>query len=327
MLELPQSGSSGAGRALDGGSLSTIEAPIVGLCRRLDGIPLAIELAAAGPPPRRSRGSRRRLGDRFRLLTGGQPTALPRHQTLRATLDWSYELLSEHERACSAAWPSSRAASPWRRRGRRRAATRCAPRSWTAHDLVAKSLVVVERAGAVTRYRLLETMRAYALEKLTESGELDEVARRHAEYFRDLFERAKAERETRSTVEWLAVYGWLIYNVRSGLDWAFSAGGDAPLGVALTAAAVPLWLHQSLLPECRGRAERALASLGPRSGRDALRKMQLCAALGVSLMHTKGAAPETSAAWTTVLELAERLGDTEYQLRALWALWHFREPR
>ena len=305
-------------------------APIVGaVCRRLDGIPLAIELAAARTAALGVAGLAARLDDRFRLLTGGHRTALPRHQTLRATLDWSYELLSAIERtvlhrlAVFAGGFTLEAASVIAR-GRDLDAAQVVD---CVTNLAEKSLVVVERAGAVTRYRLLETMRAYALEKLTESGELDEVARRHAEYFRDLFERAEAERETRSTVEWLAVYGWLIYNVRSGLDWAFSAGGDAPLGVALTAAAVPLWLHQSLLPECRGRAERALASLGPRSGRDALRKMQLCAALGVSLMHTKGAAPETSAAWTTVLELAERLGDTEYQLRALWGLWHFHASR
>ena len=153
------------------------------------------------------------------------------------------------------------------------------------------------------------------------------MARRHAEYFRDLFERAETERETRPTVEWLAVYGRQIDNVRTALDWAFSPRGDASIGVALTAAAVPLWFQQSLLVECRGRAERALASLGPRPGRDARREMQLRAALGVSLMHTKGAAPETIAAWTTVLEIAERLADTEYQLRALWGLWHFHASR
>ena len=111
------------------------------------------------------------------------------------------------------------------------------------------------------------------------------------------------------------------------LDWAFSPRGDTTIGVALTAAAVPLWFQQSLMLECRGRAERALAGLGPAPGRDARREMQLCAALGVSLMQTKGPAPDTIAAWTTALELAERLGDTEYQLRALWGLWHFRVSR
>ena len=192
-------------------------------------------------------------------------------------------------------------------------------------NLAAKSLVVVERAGHVTRCRLLETTRAYALEKLTDAGELDQVARRHAEYFRDLFERAETERETRSAVEWLALYGWLIYNVRAALAWAFSPSGDVSVGVALTAAAVPLWLQQSLLVECRDRAGRALAGLSP--GSHPRREMQLRAALAVSLMHTKGATPDTIAAWTIALEIAERLADTEYQLRALWGLWHFHASR
>ena len=128
-------------------------------------------------------------------------------------------------------------------------------------NLAAKSLVVVEVVGAIMRYRLLETARAYALEKLSDSGELDEVARRHAEFYRDLFEHAGSERETRSTTEWLALYGWRIDNVRTALDWAFSPTGDPSIGVALTAAAVPLWFQLSLLVEGRGRAERALASL------------------------------------------------------------------
>src|SRR2546428_2806601 len=81
------------------------------------------------------------------------------------------------------------------------------------------------------------------------------------------------------------------------------------------------------MDECRVRVERALASLEPRSGRGGRREMKLFAALGVSLMQTKGPAPDTTAAWTTALEIADRLDDTEYQLRALWGLWHFRVSR
>ena len=144
---------------------------------------------------------------------------------------------------------------------------------------------------------------------------------------RDLFERAETERDARSTEGWLSVYGRQIDNVRTALDWAFSPGGDPAIGVTLTAAAVPLWFQRSLLAECHARAERALGSLGPRPGPDARREMQLRAALLVSAMHTKGAAPDAIAAWTTVLEIAERLADVEYQLRALWGLWHIRISR
>src|SRR6266436_3644507 len=299
------------------------------VCRRLDGIPLAIELAAARTATLGLEELAVRLDDRFRLLTGGHRTALPRHQTLRATLDWSYELLSAIERtvlrrlAIFVGGFTLEAASSVAT-----AADLGAPEVVdSVTNLAAKSLVAVEATGAVARYRLLETTRAYALEKLTASGELEQVARRHAEYYRDLFERAEVEWETRATVEWVSAYGRQIDNVRAALDWAFSPGGDASIGAALTAASVPLWFQYSLMLECRGRVERALASLEPRSGRGGRREMQLFAALGVSLMQTKGPAPDTTAAWTTALEIAERVDDVEYQLRALWGLWHFRVSR
>jgi len=114
---------------------------------------------------------------------------------------------------------------------------------------------------------LLETTRAYSLEKLIEAGEFDAAARRHAGRYLDIFERAVAEAETRPTDEWLADYGPRIDNLRSALDWAFSSSGDPSIGVALTIAAVPLWLQLSLMEECRERVERALASIGLGSNR------------------------------------------------------------
>src|SRR5439155_60209 len=166
-------------------------------------------------------------------------------------------------------------------------------------------------------YRLLETTRAYALEKLVESGELEAVARRHAEYYRHLFECAETEWETRNTSEWLATYAPEIDNLRVALDWAFSPGGDAAIGVALTVAATPLWFQLSLINECRGRVERALAALGPGSSRGERCEMQLYAALGWSLMYTTGPERETEA-WRTALVLAERLDESDQPLRALW---------
>jgi predicted ATPase len=191
-------------------------------------------------------------------------------------------------------------------------------------SLVAKSLVVAEIDGACARYRLLDTTRAYAIEKLSQSGELEAVARDHAAYCLDLFERAETEWETRPTAEWLAEYGRQIDNLRAALDWTFSAGGDASIGVALTAAAVPLWMHFSLMEECRGRVERALAAIAAGVGRDARREMQLHASLTASLMYTRGAVAEIGAVATNAIEIAESLDDIEYQLRSLWALWSFR---
>ena len=299
------------------------------VCRRLDGIPLAIELAAARIAALGLEALAARLDDRFRLLTGGHRTALPRHQTLRATLDWSYELLPPAERtllhrlAIFAGGFTLEAATAVAAAAELDAAAVVD----SLANLAAKSLVVVESAGAGTRYRLLETTRAYALDKLGAGDELQRVARRHAEYHRDLFQRAEIEWGARPQTEWLATYGRQLDNVRTALDWAFSPTGDASLGIALTTAAVPLWLQLSLLLECRDRAGRARLALGHEPAGDARREMQLSAALGLSLMQTNGPAPDIVGAWTTALEIGERLADTEYQLRALWGLWLFRVSR
>ena len=294
---------------------------IAAICRRLDGIPLAIELAAALAPVLGIEALTAGLDNRFRLLTGGRRTALPRHQALRATLDWSYELLAAPERVLLRrlaifAGPFSLEAA---------AAVAASP-EFAAPDaiagllgLVAKSIVVAEGGGAVARCRLLDTTRAYALEKLGESGERDQQARHHAEYYRNLFERAEAQWETRPTAEWLDDYGWCIDNLRAAFDWAFSPGGDASIGVALTSAAVP---HLSLLDECRGYAEQALAILAAGANPDAQREMKLHAAVGASLVNSRGSnSPEISVAYTRALDIAESLDDAEYRLRALWGLW------
>ena len=143
--------------------------------------------------------------------------------------------------ACSpAALPARRPRpSPWMRQ---HAGTDAIDR---LADLVAKSLVVADVSGARPRFRLLDTTRAYAIDKLDASGERERLARRHAEYYRSLFECAEGEAAARPADEWLADYAREIDNLRAALDWAFSPGGDASIGVALTAAAVPLWMQLS----------------------------------------------------------------------------------
>jgi predicted ATPase/DNA-binding winged helix-turn-helix (wHTH) protein len=304
-------------------------APVIaGICRRLDGVPLAIELAAGLAPTLGIETLAGRLEDIFDLLTGGRRTALPRHQTLRATFDWSYELLIEPERvvllslavfagafdlaAASTVAASSEIPSPRVVR-------------WLS-ALVAKSLVVAEIEGAHARYRLLDTTRAYALEKLHQSGERERLLRRHAEYYRHLFEQAEVEWETRPALEWLRDYGWCIDNLRAALDWAFSPAGDASIGVALTAAAIPLWTHLSLLSEFRGRAEQAFAARKNGDGGDPHAEMKLYIALtGSSFWSSADAWPrivdrELGVLWTKALEVGESLDDVDYQLRALWGL-------
>lgn len=297
-----------------------VAAVIAAVCRRLDGIPLAIELAAARAAALGIEELGVRLEDRFQLLTGGRRTALPRHQTLRATFDWSYELLLETERAML------RRVGVFAGDFSLDAAVAVAgelPAPLVVDDIanvVAKSLIVADLRDETAQYRLLDTARIYAVDKLRSSGELPEVARRHAEYYRALFEPAEVESESRPQAEWLAVYGRHLDNVRAALDWAFSPEGDRQIGVMLTIVVVPLWVQLSLLSECRERVARALDALDGDEAATARPRMQLSAALGWSLMYGVGRAREAGPAWATTLALAERLGDTGYRLRALWSL-------
>jgi predicted ATPase/DNA-binding winged helix-turn-helix (wHTH) protein len=312
-----------ATESLDTFELTDADARVVAdICRRLDGIALAIELAAGRVDAFGVRGLAARLDDRFRLLTHGRRTALPRHQTLSATLDWSYEHLPESERwvlrrlAVFAGGFTLDAAQAIT------ASTDIDAGEIADHvaNLVAKSLITVDVGNAVVHYRLLETTRVYCLGKLKESGESELFARRHAEYFRDLFERAETEWETRPATEWLTAYGRQIDNVRTALDWAFSPGGDTGLGVALTIAAVPLWKLLSLMEECRSRAQRALDSLGPQARSGTRQAMKLLTALGAALRYDKTSGTEIETAWTNVLAIAEHLDDADYQLRAISGL-------
>jgi predicted ATPase len=209
---------------------------IAAICRRLDGIPLAIEFAAAraamlGPELVLSR-----LDERFGLLTGGRRTALPRHQTLRATLDWSYDLLPGPERCLlrrlgvfAAGFTLEAANAVMSDQGY--AATALLEQ---IVNLAAKSLVTLDGEAPTGRWRLLETIRAYALEKLADSGETEQVARRCAEFFRDLLGAAALGSQAPPTAEDMARYGREIDNVRGALDWSFSPVGDLSIGVVLT---------------------------------------------------------------------------------------------
>ena len=293
---------------------------ISAICRRLDGIPLAIEFAASravmlGPPRIAAL-----LDDRFKFLTTGRRTALPRHQTLRATLDWSYDLLPEAE--ARVLRHLGVFAGDFLLDAAIIVAGDQAPADATDHlaNLVAKSLVAADIRGHRPHYRLLDTTRAYVLEKLRGCGEFNPAARRHAEYYRAFFTHAEAESELRSQTEWLADYGRHIDNVRASLDWAFSPQGDARIGVALTANAVPLWVQLSLLGECRERTQLALTKLDESVADAARLRMQLSAALAWSLMYGVGRAREPGPAWSTALQLAEQLDDRDYLLRALWGL-------
>jgi hypothetical protein len=246
---------------------------------------------------------------------------MPRHRTMQAVVDWSCGLLSQDEQR------SFRALAIFTGGFTVEAATAIAMDAATTDvdaidrlaELVAKSLVVADVSGTEPRFRLLDTTRAFALEKLDTSGEREAVAHRHTEYYRQLFARAETVAPARTTSDWLADYAPEIDNLRAALDWAFSPGGEASTGVALTAAAVPLWIRLSLLEECRGRARQALGALATASTEEPREAMRLHAALGGSTPD----ASEMVAAFTKTLDIAKRLGNYDYQLRALKGLYFY----
>ncbi len=245
-------------------ALAQDAAPIVAdICRRLDGIPLAIELAAARVKILPLKTIAERLDDRFRILAGGERTALPRQQTMHATIEWSYDLLTPKEQ-----WVFERL-SVFAGGFDLDAATAVCGGEGLAEldvfDLLAsltdKSLVIADTSGEQGRYRLLESTAAYALEKLCASGEHERMARRHAEYFRLQAEAAGERYGTGSTITWRACVVLDLDNYRATLEWALTKRNDAVLGGAVAGALFRLWRLTGLEVEGRHWVELALSSV------------------------------------------------------------------
>jgi predicted ATPase/DNA-binding winged helix-turn-helix (wHTH) protein len=297
-------------------------ASIATICRRLDGIPLAIEFAAARAAVLSVQGVAAGLRDRFALLTAGRRTALPRQRTLRATLDWSHGLLPEAEQ-----WLLRRlAVFP----GGFTVDTAAAVMTDTGFDasavldgianLVAKSWVALDKSGAAARWTLLETIRAYALEKLVEHAEADIVAEHHALCFRDLFTPQVRGARSSLSDEDLARHVREIDNVRAALDWSFSSAGDQAIGVDLTAAYAPVWRHLSLMSECRERCERALRSLEPEVTANISLRMELQMNLASAVLITMGPPEQAKILLTEALKTADALNDLKAQAEGLLTL-------
>jgi predicted ATPase/class 3 adenylate cyclase len=200
---------------------------VVEICRRLDGIPLAIELAAARVPILSVQDIAGRLGDRFRLLTGGSRTAVPRQQTLEAAVDWSWDLLTDEERqllrrlSVFAGGCTVEAAAAVAMDGTDGGDTTFEALELLAR-LVAKSLVEVDR-GTVTRYRLLETIRQYARERLVASGESVDLRQRHLAYFVQFAEDAEPRLVGPDMAATLSRLDPELDNLRAAIEWGFES--------------------------------------------------------------------------------------------------------
>jgi predicted ATPase/DNA-binding winged helix-turn-helix (wHTH) protein len=306
--------------------LTDADAPIVAeICRRLDGIPLALELTASRVGVYGVQGTASLLDKHFRLLWRGRRTAVPRHQTLSATLDWSYHLLSGTEQlilrrlAVFAGGFSLEAALDVTAES-----LDAAELTETVATLIEKSLVTSDSTSA-TRHRLLDTTRAYAWQKLTESGESTNIARRHCEHIVRALEQLRGSISTASSPEKVAIFVADLGNVRAALEWCFSDQGDAALRAQLAAASACHFFELNLLTECVNWTERAIRALDTLS-KGTRFELELQACLALSLMVTKGNVEAVHTALVRALELAERLADASMRLLALDALyrWHVR---
>ena len=289
------------------------EAPIIaGICRKLDGVALAIELAARRVESYGLQQTAELLDQRLTLLWLGSRTAPPRQKTLQATLDWSFGLLTELERVVlrrlavfvghftlDAALEVLTSATLDR-----------STVLGAIDSLVAKSLVATSPLGAMMRYRLLDTTRAYALGIGIDDA--DELSIRHATYFRRWSEQSGKEWSISSSGIERASHFAGVNNVRAALEWCFSPRGNTEVGVNLAAAAVQVFLAMSLLPECHRWSQRAILALDETAA-GGLNEMHLQAALGFSSSQMYGESNAVSEALNRSLAIAERHGDTAHQ--------------
>ncbi len=304
----------------DSFELTDDELPLlIDICHRLDGIPLAIELAAAQVGSFGLPGLLAQLQSSFRVLTQPCQTPLARHQTLRATLDWSFELLNACEKTCLRRLSVFRGSFTLESAAAVIVGEHIEPREvfGSITQLVAKSLLNVEVGDEDVYYRLLDTTRSYALEKLAQTPDLPGTRERHAERCLALMQQAQDDWEKTPTGLWLERYGRALEDIRAALDWGLHAQGPQALAIRLAATSTPLWQELSLLKEHGGYVRKALALLEQSAEPCPRLQMALKLALGSACYHAQGASAETIGAFVSARALASRLNDVAGQLRAI----------
>jgi len=301
---------------LDSFELLDAEAPAVAeLCRRLDGIALAIELAASRIDGFGVGGLLKQLDNRFRLLVGRR-SGPERHRTLTATLGWSFSLLTGAQAALLCA--VSAFAGVFDIDGAAAVAGLSPAESADLlAQLSAKSLLVTDLDADAIAYRLQETTHTYCQDMLRAGGNEHAVRKRHAQYLVALLERAASEWAQRPAHEWEACYRRVLDDLRAALLWTWQEAPDAPLAVRLTVAGLLPWNQFSLTEECHMHVSRAVDQLGAAGLAGTGFEMKLELWLGCSTMFTRGLRGQAMAALQRALEIAIVTDDTDYRLRCL----------
>ncbi|MCW1246767.1 helix-turn-helix transcriptional regulator [Pseudomonas sp. SAICEU22] len=300
--------------------LTDREVPLViDICQRLDGIPLAIELAAAQVGRFGLEELRRQLHDSVALLAHDNHASAPRQQTLRATLDWSFALLTACEQTCLRRLAVFMGNFNLASAAAVIVGQHVAPEQVlvSVSQLVAKSLLNVEIGDEEVRYRLLDTTRSYALEKLIAAGELAASQARHAERCLTLMEQAEKDWEQTPTRLWIARYATYRDDIRAALDRGLGPHGSHSVAIRLTARTLPLWQELSLLKE-HGLYVNKARELLQGSASPCPRLILALELAHASLnYHTEGGTPATVAAFATARRLARQYQDLAGELRAL----------
>ena len=302
-----------------GFALTDEDAPLVSMiCRKLDGLALAIELAAGRVDAYGVGEVAHQLETRFALAWSGRRTAAARHQTLGATLDWSHQLLSASEQVV------------FRRLGvfagafTLRMATDVVADQGVSEmeatellgSLVSKSLVQFTMEGQYGGYRLLAMTRSYAIDKLQRAGETRGIAYRHGKLIWCLLEDGAATvrgHGLKRSVD-------LLDDVRAALEWSLSADGDFDAACGIAAGSAPIWLEAGLLIECRYWMNRVLDSAGA-AALGANRHLAIQAALASAETFTNGFTADSFCKWLNTLAIAKSIANIEQQLTCLIVLW------
>lgn len=321
-LFIERAAATGDGFEADAASLATIAR----ICRRLDGMPLAIELAAARVESFGIGGLATTLDEHILVLSGGRRTAPARHQTIGATLNWSYQTLSAEEQrvlrrlsAFQAMFGLDAALDMFASDERLRVPQ-------LVSELVLKSLLTADVSSEQVRYRMLDATRAFAWERLVQAGERDEAGRLHAAHCGRLAHAIKTTWPGTSASEaaatWLADSARRLDDLRLAFEWSL-AHHDVALACQLLGDASELWFQLALTAEFLGRAERALSLLRLSTGVDPMVELTLCAGLSQAMVHSEGSGSQRLLEMSErVLAMARAIGHVVFEKQMLFRLWN-----
>lgn len=289
------------------------------LGQRLDGMPLAIELAAVRLDALPLADLLKQLQSRFLLHSTGHRTSTDRHRTLASLLDWSHERLTPQEQtvlrrvsvcAGSFSLATAQAVAADEQLGH-------AGVMQSIMGLASKSLLAVDMDAGTTRYRLLDTTRAYALDKLGHSDELHATRVRQCTYLREHLDIAESDWARLSPRQWFVSYAPFSHDVRGALAWAFGPGGDTAQGISLVSAGIALGHQLSLSEEYRIHLGAALKCLREMDSPDPALELRLSMALSSMLMLSQGPGPETYRLYQRALEISKEFGGEAHLAAAI----------